>query len=399
MAKNTLSLKHIGPIQSADIEFGDLTIFVGPQATGKSIALQTLKLVLDAKRITSRLALGGLDWGDSVSAFFDLYFGEGCGSMWIPENTEIITNGIAKPLSDLIAIPDDPSDDATCIFAPAQRILSYGSDGWPRAFDSFRAGDPFVLREFSETIRGLADTSFRRLNRPRGLPPTAGSGFIQHFLSEHIFRGFELQPEKNGLQWRLVLSGRGPRPLPFMVWSAGQREFVPLLLLMELGLYPAIDSVTRPKWVVIEEPEMGLHPAAIRTFMLMILDLAALDYKICLSTHSPQILDFAWALRILKDNRGGLEDVMRLMGIDEIVKNARSAQAASVVDMEGRRFAKSTLERSVRVHYFDPATGQSKDISALDPGADDAAEAGWGGLTAFSGEVADVVADVVARAS
>ena len=42
-----LQLKNIGQITDADIRFGDLTVFVGPQATGKSIALQFLKLLVD----------------------------------------------------------------------------------------------------------------------------------------------------------------------------------------------------------------------------------------------------------------------------------------------------------------------------------------------------------------
>jgi|GEM_PF-6242059 len=37
-------LENFGPIARADMEFGDLSILVGPQATGKSIALQMLKL-------------------------------------------------------------------------------------------------------------------------------------------------------------------------------------------------------------------------------------------------------------------------------------------------------------------------------------------------------------------
>ena len=37
------------------------------------------------------------------------------------------------------------------------------------------------------------------------------------------------------------------------------------------------------------------------------------------------------------------------------------------------------------------------DISDLDPGAEDSHEAGWGGLTEFSGQVGDVVAEVAAR--
>jgi predicted ATPase len=42
-----LKLFNIGQINEADLRFGDLTVFVGPQASGKSIALQFLKLVVD----------------------------------------------------------------------------------------------------------------------------------------------------------------------------------------------------------------------------------------------------------------------------------------------------------------------------------------------------------------
>jgi predicted ATPase len=43
-----LNVGNFGPIKSADVEFGDLTVLVGPQATGKSIFLQLLKLLVDA---------------------------------------------------------------------------------------------------------------------------------------------------------------------------------------------------------------------------------------------------------------------------------------------------------------------------------------------------------------
>ena len=35
MALKRISLENIGPIQTADVEFGDLTVVVGPQATSK----------------------------------------------------------------------------------------------------------------------------------------------------------------------------------------------------------------------------------------------------------------------------------------------------------------------------------------------------------------------------
>ena len=50
----------------------------------------------------------------------------------------------------------------------------------------------------------------------------------------------------------------------------------------------------------------------------------------------------------------------------------------------------------LRVYYFS-REGSVQDISDLDPGAEDDAESGWGGLTEFSGHVGDVVAGVAAR--
>ncbi len=46
-ATNILRIERVGPIGQAEIRFGDLTILVGPQASGKSIALQLFKLIHD----------------------------------------------------------------------------------------------------------------------------------------------------------------------------------------------------------------------------------------------------------------------------------------------------------------------------------------------------------------
>ena len=42
-------------MNEAEISFGDLTVFVGPQATGKSIALQFLKLLVDTGYVQSEM--------------------------------------------------------------------------------------------------------------------------------------------------------------------------------------------------------------------------------------------------------------------------------------------------------------------------------------------------------
>ena len=59
-------------------------------------------------------------------------------------------------------------------------------------------------------------------------------------------------------------AGGSESSLPFLTWSAGQREFIPLLL----GLYRlmpagAVGRRGALEWVIIEVPEMGLHPRAI----------------------------------------------------------------------------------------------------------------------------------------
>ena len=51
-------------------------------------------------------------------------------------------------------------------------------------------------------------------------------------LQQTVFADFKLSVDKIQSQKRLVLDS-GTGKLPFMAWSAGQREFVPLLL----GLY------------------------------------------------------------------------------------------------------------------------------------------------------------------
>jgi predicted ATPase len=43
---NTLEIKNLGPIEEAKIGFADLTLFVGLQASGKSITVKRLNLLV-----------------------------------------------------------------------------------------------------------------------------------------------------------------------------------------------------------------------------------------------------------------------------------------------------------------------------------------------------------------
>lgn len=374
-----LSVENVGPIKKADVEFGDLTVLVGPQASGKSVFLQFLKLVVDPGHVLSELKKYGLDWNREVGSFLRIYFGEGMDAAWLAGKSQVFLNDHEVRIGGVVSRQRRDKKESL-FFVPAQRVLAL-RDGWPRPFTDYRVGDPFVVREFSEKLRLLMEYEFGR--QPVLFPQ---SKRLKHefrtLLDKTIFRGFGLQVEKE-LQKRLVLSGTGGANLPFMVWSAGQREFVPLLL----GLYWLLPPTKTPRrgqieWVVIEEPEMGLHPRAISVLILLTFELLHRGYRVCLSTHSPQIVEGIWVLKLLSERQASPDALLDVF------------QAPRTAPM--RNLAASVLQKTARVFYFDPEKG-TRDISSLDIDAEEAGEAGWGGLSEFSGRANRAVARAVAN--
>jgi AAA domain, putative AbiEii toxin, Type IV TA system len=375
-----LELYNVGQIRAAELSFGSLTVLVGPQATGKSIALQFLKLVLDMGYVQEEMRNYGIDWSGKLPQFFDAYFGEGMRSLWHEHESEVFWQGERIDLPQWIKRMRKNRDESV-FFVPAQRVLAL-RDGWPRRFTDYSPGDPFAVREFSEKLRVLVETEFGGSESLFPQERRLKSEF-RKMLKESVFANYRLHVDKARSQKRLML-GVGADELPFMVWSAGQREFVPLLL----GLYWLMPptKVSRRgdiEWVVIEELEMGLHPRAISVLMLMVLELVARGYRVCLSTHSPQVLEAVWALRHLKTNGASPQAFLDVFG----APNTQPMQ----------KLAETVMTKTVRVHYFDPATGETKDISDLDPQAEEAGEGGWGGLIEFSGRANAAVARAVAN--
>jgi hypothetical protein len=376
-----LKLSNIGQLADADLTLGDLTVFVGPQATGKSIALQFLKLVIDAGYVQEKLGHYGLDWDRDLPKFFDIYFGEGMHSIWNEYSSEVSWNGATVDVPQLVRRKRKTKEDSV-FFIPAQRVLAL-RDGWPRPFTDYSPGDPFAVREFSEQLRNLVEKEFaaneKLFPQERRLKQE-----YRELLQQTVFGQFKLNIDKSRVQKRLVLA-TAKEPLPYMVWSAGQREFVPLML----GLYWLMppSKVKRRgdiEWVILEELEMGLHPRAISVLLLLVFELLSRGYRVCLSTHSPQVLEAVWALRYLKEYRASPKSLLEIF-------DAPDTQAM-------RKVAEAALTKNVKVHYFDRHSGRTQDISELDPDSEVAGDAGWGGLSEFSGRVNSVVARAVANA-
>lgn len=376
-----LHIENFGPIKNADITLRDLNISVGPQASGKSLFWQLLKLLLDAPTIRDDFHRFNIDWGKDIKGFLSLYFGEGMEHLSGPD-TVIQLDGQTRSLDKLFERRKGNRERIEDMFyVPAQRVMAL-RDGLTRTFLEFRSGDPYVVRDFSDKLHRLVQTEFAKAEK---LFPQANrlNGHLRKLVDDAFFRGFSLELSRDSTYQKKLVLKREAVQLPFMAWSAGQREFSPLLLglywLMPAGKVSRRDNL---KWVVIEEPEMGLHPQAISAFMALVLELLRRGYRVCLSTHSPHVLDVVWALQTLKTHGGTEKDVLRLLGMP---RNPAMKAIAS-----------SALEKTISVQYFKPGIG-AVDISPLDPGSDRADMAGWGGLTEFSASIGDIVAEVVAR--
>jgi len=381
----------IGQFADVSVEFGDLTLLVGAQGTGKSIFLQLFKLSQDQNYVKNTMSQFGQDWNmKSKPGLMAAYFGEGMNHIWRPQSHIYLDGRDAAPSPRMPVKEKNYAE--TIYYIPAQRVLTMLT-GWPQPYRSYTPRDPFVVKNFSERIRlyleGLKEREslfpiIQKIKEP-----------IRDVLNSSIFHGASLSRSATAGQKevRLNVDGDVNRAISYMAWSTGQREFLPLLL----GCYELLPGgkITKRKeieWVVIEEPEMGLHPMGTFAVMVLILDLLSRGYKVAVTTHSSNVLDIVWAIEAIKrqgiDEDRKIELILRLLDLPGSNKG--------IWDMIGH-----ALRHEFRTHsfYYEKGRVQAKDISSLDPGDEDEIVAGWGGLASYSGRVSDTVAEAVRMSS
>lgn len=385
MAKtNSISIANLGQLRNVDITFGDFNVFVGPQASGKSIFFQTLKLLLDGHVIKRTIGKYGFEWGSNEDAFLQLYFGEGMSKIW-RRGTHVSIDHKESTVKGILSSKSTRKEQLFLI--PAQRVITI-QQGWPRNFMNYETSDPYVVKSFSENLRIMME---RGLGRGKGaIFPQTGrmKKALRDELNSSIFYDASVDLDKSSAKKRFVLSV-GRTNLPYMTWSAGQREFMPLLL----GLYYLMPSSRIPtrqgiKWVVIEEPEMGLHPKAIKSLLLVFLDLLYRGYKVLISTHSPVILELVWLIQNLKKLKVSTDYLFEIFEL-----NKASGMGKVFQDV---------MQKEYKTFYFDRPgeTGVvSKDISSLDPFSEEAELSEWGGLSSFSNRVSELLSKAYAKAN
>lgn len=370
-----LQIQNFAQIGEAKLAFGDLTILVGAQGSGKSIALQWLKVALDGKQVLTALKEAGNRVSDE-GGIIDLIFGNGMGSAWASDSKIFFNKRSISPKT-LSRIGNGVQ---TAFFVPAHRSMLI-SDGWASPFQKLSPDTPVVARIFSQNL-------YDRFSAKGGdqlfpLDKLLKKSYRQ-VIDAAVYHGGTVGLDQDLLHTKRLKLSHGGTKLPFMTWTAGQREFTPLLL----GLYHLLPRTKVRKhneidWVIIEEPEMGLHPQAVTAFLLLTLDLLWRGYRVVISTHSPHLLTGIWMLQRLKAHKAKWQRVCQGLG----------------ADTDGlKAVAENALTKDYKVYFMelgDNGKAGARDISGLDPDSEDDSEAGWGGLTGFSSQFGNAVRKAV----
>ena len=143
---NKFQISNFGPIKNLDVELGDLTILLGPQASGKTLFLQLAKLIVDKDYIVQNLLKYNYVIDGDSDKVLNYYFGDRLSSMW-KNCTMVKVDGEAFEKCSLLNAENADAKERL-FYIPAQRILSI-SDGRPKNFMEFDISSPYVLRNSS----------------------------------------------------------------------------------------------------------------------------------------------------------------------------------------------------------------------------------------------------------
>ena len=379
-----ITIKKLGPIKDIRISLGDLTILTGVQASGKSLFLQMLKLLIDKNHIAKTLNQYNYVLTKNPQNILNVYLGEGMADIWTDE-TIVIADG--KPYKkDFLLSAFAKAKEEKLFYIPAQRILSI-ADGRPKNFMEFDLATPYVLRFFSETLRLFFQNG---MGEEHTLFPVSYrlKSTLRKSFNKNIFHDGEIVIDERSGQKKMRMK-IGNMSLPFMTWSAGQKEFMPLLMAFYCLSGPKQRIVNREQYeyIVIEEPEMGLHPQAIQAVILQIIEFLQMGYKVIVSTHSPVLLEFVWAYNLLKE----IPKTVRKNALYELFNISKQQTT--------RTFFDTIFDKSIKTYYFSRKDSgvTSVDISNLDVYSENVDISEWGGLSQFSTKTSEVISKYIAE--
>jgi hypothetical protein len=331
--KEHLTIRNFGPIRDAEITVRDLTVFVGPQATGKSLAAQVLYFlrgfesspppyVMPESEGALETVLSALEWwfGNAPS----VYANAGAQLQWdsvrptrkttyriwwdadsahlsddLESRMQSLMDVFGVSLQDFAKVLEKTLQAARQqIYMPAGRTLYSFVPPDSRFYVILAQRWPGYISMFQEILRRAIEQlwveQLAQLERPE-------PDFIQQRMKSIVLGQIESSPAGT-IMFRI-----GQKLLHSTTVAAGQMEMWPFWVIMDT-------RVVSNAQIYLEEPEAHLHPGAQRSAMETISYLMNhYDTQFLLTTHSPYILyavnNFLMAQKVLDAGKTLPEDV------------------------------------------------------------------------------------------
>ena len=322
MRNETLILQAgFGPLQEeTKLSLAPLTIFFGPQGSGKSLASQILYFFRDARYLLSRYGkeasvaprvrqvVEGLRIGDAptraLTAFLERtthveYVNEAITwrLSFRPKTREIeplkpFATMIEEWLDEWKHDPQQRPRHRTALFIPAERVLLSRFLNT----DSSQLGHaaiPYTMREF---VFFLQTTAELWITAPEAFPHRERAETLRAWTHD-VLGGHEAYERRGRFAGRWQWKMRGEQPIEIEMASSGQMEVWPILFtarMLAAGKGP--DDENTPHFLHIEEPEAHLHPRAQVRLAWVLAWLVRLGFHLTITTHS---LTFLYAINNL----------------------------------------------------------------------------------------------------
>lgn len=315
---------HLGPIKATKaplaLEISPLTVFIGPQGTGKSLASQLLYFFRDAQYLIStyskqegpeisvRKVIEGIRSGEKSKRSFSSFVME--DSVEIQYVSEGINHGkrdwsitcyesnrAIRPKrsfnqdikSWLTKIADNPSSssdiESNVVFVPGERsFFSRLINSDPQSLGGSEL--PITMREFTKFLFRSADTYQKWQDSSVEKPPEVSEIDI---IITHELRGYAIFSRKGpyARQWQWMPEG-SDRPIEIEMASSGQMETWPMVSIAQAVF--GWDLKQRPLFIHIEEPETHLHPSAQVAITKLLAYLCKKGFRLVVTTHSVFVL-------------------------------------------------------------------------------------------------------------
>lgn len=309
MSKERLIVKNFGPIKEVDINLAKVTVFIGEQASGKSVLAKLAALL--SEPLTSRddkddwIASGLKDLNissfinDNSSASlksekFSFGFQEGDQKIILDKNLEKLFTDLTTAHFNLAEnersylLLKVPSELDTKEFL---RKVHKFSDEAGIAYKRIKTyfSDVIYIPTERNLVSILAQSLFNLLRNEVDIPVFVKSFGDKYELNRKIFRtldipGLNLQYSFQGNEDKIILENG--KQIHLAESSSGIQSITPLSVVVE-----AARQENGKHLFIVEEPELNLYPTTQKALVEYLIEKCTQgDNRLIITTHSPYIL-------------------------------------------------------------------------------------------------------------